>query len=405
MAEFLVKVADERGHVQEQVENGFSAAEVRDRFSQQGFLVYSVKPTGVLTGGKITLPGRKKIRSDQFLIFNSQFLTLIRAGLTIINSLDLLIKRQKNQFFRTTLENVRDRVKSGELLSDAFAAQGVFPRMYTTTVLAGEKSGNLEEVLNRYIIFQRTAQTFKKKLQASLVYPALLVVLVIGMLSFLLTYVVPKFGELYEQISATQQLPTLTLFMLAVGDAARHYAPLFVIGLVVLVMLLWRWKNSEAGGRYLDNFRLKIPILGGIWLKYQIALFSRMLGTLLSGGLPLVPAMETSASSMQSRSIADALTEASRHVREGRSLARSLEDTKKFPDLSVEMIEVGESTGALPTMLVSVAEFYEEDVETALTAAMSLIEPAILIVMGVVVAFVLLSLYLPIFTLGAGGIK
>jgi type IV pilus assembly protein PilC len=405
MAEFLVKVADDRGHVQEQVENGFSAADVRDRFAQQGYLVYSVKPKGVLTGGRLSLPRQRKIRGDQFLIFNSQFLTLIRAGLTILNALDLLIKRQKNALFRTVLENVRDRVKSGELLSDAFAAQGVFPKMYTTTVLAGEKSGNLEEVLGRYIVFQRMAQTFRKKLQASLVYPALLTVLIIGMLSFLLTYVVPRFGELYTQISTTGKLPMLTLFMLGVGDAARKYAPLFVVVVVAAVFFFWRWKQTEAGGRKLDTVRMRMPILGNIWLKYQIAMFSRMLSTLLSGGLPLVPALETAATSMQSRTLSDALLVASQRVREGRPLARSLEDSKKFPDLSVEMIEVGESTGALPAMLSSVAEFYEQDVEAALTAAMSLIEPIILIVMGLVVGFVLLSLYLPIFTLGAGGIR
>lgn len=405
MAEFLVKVADERGHVQEQVENGFSASEVRDRFAQQGLLVYSVKPTRLLTGGKINLPRRRRIKNDEFVIFNSQFLTLIRAGLTIVNSLDLLIKRQRNQFFRGVLENVRDRVKSGELLSDAFEAQGVFPRMYTTTVLAGEKSGNLEEVLNRYIIFQKMAQAFRKKLQASLVYPALLIVLVIGMMIFMLTYVVPKFGDLYSQISATNQLPALTEFMLSISYTVQHYFPVIVVALVAIGILLWRWKQTDAGSRQLDSFRLRLPIFGGIWLKYQIAIFARMLGTLLSGGLPLVPSMETAASSMQSRTLSDALMNASQRVREGRSLAHSIEDTGKFPELSVEMIEVGESTGALPAMLVSVAEFYEQDVETALTAAMSLIEPAILIVMGVLVAFVLLSLYLPIFTLGAGGIK
>ena len=405
MAEFLVKVADERGRILQQVENGFSASEIRDRFSQQGFLVYSVKPRGLIQGGSFNLSQRRRLKTDQFLIFNSQFLTLIRAGLTIVNSLDLLIKRQRNEFFRSTLENVRDRVKSGELLSDAFAEQGVYPKMYTTTILAGEKSGNLEEVLNRYIIFQRLAQTFKKKLQASLVYPTLLVVLVIGMMGFLLTYVVPKFGELYTQIGTQASLPTLTLFMLGVGDFAKKYTPLVLLGLAAAVFFLWRWKQTDAGARQIDNFRLRMPLLGNIWLKYQIAIFSRMLGTLLSGGLPLVPSMETAASSMQSRALADALMKSSVSVREGRPLAKSLEDTQKFPPLAVEMIEVGESTGALPAMLTSVAEFYEEDVETALTAAMSLIEPAILIVMGVIVAFVLLSLYLPIFTLGAGGIK
>jgi type IV pilus assembly protein PilC len=242
-------------------------------------------------------------------------------------------------------------------------------------------------------------------LQASLVYPTLLIVMVIGMMGFLLTYVVPKFGELYTQISTQGSLPTLTLFMLSLGDVSRKYAPFILPAIVLAIFLLWRWQATDNGSRALDNFRLRLPIVGGIWLKYQIAIFSRMLGTLLSGGIPLVPAMETAASSMQSRALSDALMSSSVRVREGRPLARSLEDTQKFPDLAVEMIEVGESTGALPAMLTSVAEFYEEDVETALTAAMALIEPAILIVMGVVVAVVLLSLYLPIFTLGAGGVK
>jgi type IV pilus assembly protein PilC len=225
------------------------------------------------------------------------------------------------------------------------------------------------------------------------------------MMAFMLTYVVPRFGELYSQISMTGHLPALTIFMLAVGDVARHYAALILLVIAGVIFGFWRWKGSETGSRQLDRFRLRMPVLGDIWLKYQIVIFSRMLSTLLAGGLPLVPALETSASSMQSRTIADALFEGSKHVREGRSLARSLEDTNKFPDLSIEMIEVGESTGALPAMLVSVAEFYEQDVETALTAAMALIEPVILIVMGVVVAVVLLSLYMPIFSLGAGGIK
>jgi type IV pilus assembly protein PilC len=404
MAEFLVKVADERGHVMEQVEKGYSASEVRDRFAQQGLLVYSVKPKGVVLGGKVNLSGRKKVRADQFVIFNSQFLTLIKAGQPIVNSLTSLAKQQRNAFFKSMLEDVRDRVKSGELLSDAFAAQGVLPKLYTTTIMAGEKSGNLEEVLSRFIQFQRMALTFKKKLQASLVYPALLVVLITGMMFFMFTYVIPKFGELYSQISVDRQLPALTLFMLSIGQVAQKYGIFVLAAAVVCIVLFLRWRKTDNGSRTLDSLRLRIPLLGSIWLKYQVALFSRTLGTLLSGGIPLVPAMETSAASIQSRSVGDSVTNAAQRVREGQPLSTSLTETKKFPELAVEMIEVGESTGALPAMLNSVADFYEEDVETALTAAMALIEPLLLIVMGLVVVFVLLSLYLPIFTLGAGGV-
>jgi len=399
MAEFLVKLADERGHMLEQVENGYSESEVRDRFAQQGFLVYWVKPRGILSGGGISLRRRGKVKQSSFVIFNQQFLTLIKAGLPVLGSLDLLIKRQKDATLRSLLQNVRDRVKGGELLSDAFAAQGVFPKIYTTTLLAGEKSGNMEEVLARYISFQRLALTFKKKLAVSLVYPALLITVVTLMLLFLVTYVVPQFAKLYQDMDA--QLPLITTFMLDIGTHAQTYLPILLLALVGAVALFFQWKKTDRGAVQLDKTILRLPLLGNIWLKYQVANFSRMLSTLLTGGLPLVPSLETAGASMSSRSILNGVSEAAVRVREGQSLAKSLEAQNMFPDLSVEMIEVGESTGALPAMLNSVAEFYEEDVQTALGAVMALIEPLILVFMALVVGGILISLYLPIFTLGS----
>ena len=400
MAEFLIRVADERGHLVQQVENGYSESEVRDRFVQQGYLVYWVKPRGLFAGGKLHFPGQRKVKQSQFVIFNQQFLTLIKAGLPILSSLELLTKRQKDAHLRSLLENVRERVKSGQLLSDAFAAQGTFPKVYATTLMAGEKSGNIEEVLGRYIAFQRLALTFKKKLAVSLVYPALLVTAVSCMFVFLMTYVVPQFAKLYADMNA--QLPTITLFMLAVGTGAQKYAPLFGIIAVLLGLFLWRWTHTERGADQIDGAILKLPLLGQIWLKYQTATFARLLSTLLSGGLPLVPALETAGASISSRRILNGIAEAASRVREGQTLSGSLEAQKIFPDLSVEMIEVGESTGALPAMLNSVAEFYEEDVQTALGAAMALIEPVILIIMALFVGIVLISLYLPIFNLASG---
>jgi type IV pilus assembly protein PilC len=398
MAQFLVKIADDRGHMAQQVEHGYSESEVRERFVQQGYLVYWVKPRGLFSGGKFQLGGRK-VKQGQFVIFNQQFLTLIKAGLPILNSLDLLIKRQKDGNLKGLLQNVRERVKSGELLSDSFAAQGVFPRIYTTTLMAGEKSGNMEEVLGRYIAFQRLALTFKKKLAVSLVYPALLVTMVLVMIVFLVTYVVPEFAKLFENLNA--QLPAITVLMLAVGTRAQKLAPFLVIGLALVAALFWRWKNTDRGAEQIDSVILKMPLLGDIWLKYQVANFSRMLSTLLAGGLPLVPSLETAGASMSSRRILNGIVETAARVREGQTLSGSLEQQKMFPDLSVEMIEVGESTGALPAMLNSVAEFYEEDVQTALGATMALIEPVILIIMAVFVGGVLISLYLPIFSLGS----
>jgi type IV pilus assembly protein PilC len=398
LAEFLIKAADDRGRLLEQVENGYSEAEVRDRFVQQGFLVYWVRPRGVLSGD-FSFRRRGKVKQTAFLIFNQQFLTLIKAGLPILNSLDLLIKRQKDKYLQNLLQNVRDRVKGGELLSDSFAAQGAFPKIYTTTLMAGEKSGNMEEVLSRYIAFQRMALTFKKKLAVSLVYPTLLVTVVFGMLIFLVTYVVPQFAKLYQDMNAT--LPAVTLMMLQIGTHAQQYAPLAAAGVVIGILLLWQWKKTDNGAETVDRAILKMPLLGEIWLKYQVANFSRMLSTLLAGGMPLVPSLETAGASMSSRRILNGITDAAVRVREGQALAKSLEAQNMFPDLSVEMIEVGESTGALPAMLNSVAEFYEEDVQTALGAAMALIEPLILIIMAVFVGGILISLYLPIFTIGS----
>jgi type IV pilus assembly protein PilC len=396
MAEFLVKIADERGRIQQHTEQGISEAEVRDRFSQQGYLVYWVKPQGLMSGGLARR--RRKLKQSVFLVFNQQFLTLIRAGLPILNSLELLIKRQKDKQLKQILQNVRDRVKGGELLSDSFAAQGNVPKIYTTTLMAGEKSGNMDEVLTRYINFQRLAMTFRKKLFVSLIYPTLLVSVVMVMVMFLFTYVVPKFAELFNSLDA--KLPEITVFMLAVGQNAQKYAPFVLVGLVIAGFLLWRWKDTDRGGDQIDRIILSLPLLGGIRLKHQVASFSRMLSTLLQGGLPLVPAMETAGSSMSSRRILKGVMRAGVRVREGQGLAGSLEEQGIFPELAVEMIEVGESTGALPAMLNSVAEFYEEDVQTALGAAMALIEPVILIIMAVFVGGVLISLYLPIFTLG-----
>ncbi len=397
MNEFIVKLADERGRVQEQTHAAATAEELRSRFTQAGYLVYSVKPRSTLGRG-----AKKKVKLDTFLIFNQQFLTLIRAGLPILSSLDLLAKRQKDISFRAQLEDVGARVKTGESISTAFEAQGTVPLIYTTTLLAGERSGNLEEVLQRYLDFQRVSLTFRKKLRAALIYPAFLIVMVTGLFTFLITFVVPRFAGLYAQLGT--KLPAMTLWMLALGQNAQHYGLYLLPVLVLFGFLVARWSNSDSGADMIDRVRVKTPILGSVWLKYQVGLFSRTLATLLTGGLPLVPSLETAARSIESRSIAKAVHASVETVREGKGLATSLDRTGVFPELSIEMIEVGESTGALPQMLNSVAEFFEEDVQTSLAAIMSMIEPLILIVMGAVVVTVLIALYLPILSLnGVGG--
>jgi len=395
MAEFVIKLADERGHVMEQVQTAATAEELRARFAHAGYHVFSVKARGGM-GLR-----RSKVKLEPFLIFNQQFLTLIRAGLPILGSLQMLGKIQKNAQFSAQLDDVSNRVKTGEALSSAFEAQAGFPIMYTTTLLAGERSGNLQEVLERYVSFQKVSLAFRKKLTASLIYPALLMVLVIGLMVFLLAVVVPQFAVLYDQMGS--KLPAMTVGLLAFGKWLQHNFIWLFLGGVAVAVVFYRFAATDRGKDTIDGFRIGLPVFGTIWRKYQVALFARTLSTLLTGGLPLVPSLETAARSISSRRIAKAVFSSIGTVREGKSLAESLTKTGVFPDLAAEMITVGEQTGALPQMLNSVAEFFEEDVATALSAALALIEPAILIIMGVVVVFILISLYLPIFSLGQAG--
>jgi len=396
VAEFVLKYADPRGEIHQQVAEGASEKDLRERYTQQGFLIYSIKPrreiAGMAVGG-----GKKKINLEKFLIFNQQFVTLIRAGLPILKALDLLSERLTDTKLAPHIKAVREEVKNGALLSDAFGKQGVFPPIYVTTVLAGEKSGSLGEVLDRYITYQKLALAVRKKLILSLVYPCLLIVLVICLMVFLITFVVPKFAELYQSMSA--QLPTATQILIAVGTTARNYILFGFLALVLAAVAFRFWAKTEKGEITVDRWRLRTPLVGEVWIKYQVAQFARVLGTLLVGGIPLLQALDTASTSVGTRLLKQNLGQAGKMVKEGQALSSSLAKTGIFPGLSIDMIEVGESTGALPQMLASVAEFYEDDVNTRMTASLSLIEPAIMIFMGFFVTFVLVALYLPIFSL------
>ena len=396
MADFLLKYADSRGQIRQQTATAASEKELRDRFTNQGFLIYSIKERNH-AGLTPALGRRKKLNLEKFLIFNQQFVTLIRAGLPILKGLDLLSERLTDAKLGPYIKAVRDEVRNGTLLSEAFRQQGIFPKIYVTSVMAGEKSGSLTEVLDRYITYQKLALAVKKKVLVSLMYPCVLICLVIVLMIFLVTYVVPTFAGLYTSMQA--QLPAMTEWLIAIGTTARSYLLGFV-GVLVAAFLGFRWwAKRPASQTTLDRIKMKIPVAGEIWLKYQVAQLGRILSTLLTGGIPLVQAMETAADSLNAPLLQRSVENAGKMVREGQPLSAALSSAKMFPPLAIDMIEVGESTGALPSMLNSVAEFFEEDVQTKMTATLSLIEPAIMIVMGSVVAFVLIALYLPIFSL------
>jgi type IV pilus assembly protein PilC len=394
MSEWSLKYADARGEMHQQVAEADSERELRDRLTQQGFLIYSIKPRSEAARlGR----GRGKLNLEKFLIFNQQFVTLIRAGLPILKSLDLLAERLTEPKLGRHIKNVREEVRNGALLSDAFARQGVFPPIYVTTVLAGERSGSLAEVLERFITYQKLALSVRKKLIVSMLYPAVLVCLAFGLVVFLVTYVVPNFAQLYSSMGS--RLPAPTQILIAVGTTARSYVVFGFVCLLLALLAFRYWARTPSGKEAVDRAVLKTPIAGEVWLKFQVAQFSRVMGTLLLGGIPLLGALDTAADSLGTQVLKKVLERAVKLVREGQALSQALRSTKLFPGLSIDMIEVGESTGALPAMLSSVAEFYEDDVSTRVTAALSLIEPAILICMGCFVGFVLVSLYLPIFSL------
>jgi len=397
MPEFVCRIADDRGQVSQRVEIAGSEGELRDRYSSQGFYIYSIRPRAGMAALRTRDSARKKIKLQEFLVFNQQFVTLVRAGLPILKALELLSGHIAQPSLRNSLERIRESVKGGALLSEAFREQKVFPEIYTTSLLAGEKSGNLEEVLSRYISYQRTALTVKKKLLASLVYPALLVVMVFILLSFLVTYVIPNFADLYRTMS--EDLPPLTVLLISFSDAFRQYWIIMIAVLTGLSLGIWGWSQTAAGGQAVDRMKAKMPLAGVIWTKYQVAQFCRILSTLIAGGIPLVQALETAKQSVVSPLLRHSLEVATRQVEEGKPLWEGLSQSGFFPGLAIEMIQVGESSGALSPMLAGVSDFYEEDVSTVLAALLSLIEPVILIFMGLVVAFVLVALYLPIFSL------
>ena len=396
MADFVLKYADGRGQIHHQVATAASEKELREKYAQQGFLIYSIKVRSG-AGGAAFFSGRKKLNLEKFLIFNQQFVTLIRAGLPILKALDLLAERLTDPKLGPYVKSVRDEVRGGTLLSEAFRQQGIFPKIYVTSVMAGEKSGSLTEVMDRYVHYQKLSLAVRKKIMVSLMYPCVLVVLVILLMVFLVTYVVPTFANLYNSMQA--KLPTMTVYLIAIGAASQKYIVFFAAALVGGIFLFRWWARRDSARQKVDHVKLRLPLVGEIWLKYQVAQLARILSTLLVGGIPLVQAMETAADSLGTPLLKRAVEAAGKSVREGQPLSASLKQSKIFPPLAIDMIEVGESTGALPTMLSSVAEFFEEDVNTKMAAALSLIEPAIMIVMGGFVAFVLIALYLPIFSL------
>ena len=399
MGEFVCKVADARGRVFTQVESASSEGEARQHLVEKGLYVYAVRGRS-LPG--LALGRRKRAYRrppmDEFLLFNQQFVTLIRAGLPILRSLDLLAARTNRPALQAVLEAVCRRVRSGVSLSEAFREVGVFSEVYTTALLAGERSGNLAGVLEHFIAYQKITGNARRRLLGALVYPALLIVVSMAVLTGVVTYIIPRFSALYADTG--MELPALTQVVVSFSLQMREWLLVIVVALAALVVGVVLASRSEAGARVLDQARMRLPLVGDIVLKFRVAQFARTLATLLFGGMPLVPSLETAAGAMESPVLRHAVGTAAVKVREGEALHSALAQTGVLPDMVTEMIEVGEATGALPAMLNSVAEFYDEELNARLNTLLALIEPVLLLAVGGTVLVILVALYLPIFSMG-----
>jgi type IV pilus assembly protein PilC len=400
MGEFVCRVADASGRVYSHVEAAGTQAEARQKLADRGLYVYSVEGRSGLLSGFQQKTARQVGGSD-FLILNQQFNTLIKAGLPILRALDLLAERAASPRLRPIVAQIRDRVREGKSLSEAVNEAGVFSKVFSTAILAGEKSGNLPGVLDYYIAYQKVSTGVRKKILATLVYPALLITVATLVVAYLVTVVVPKFALLYRDMNV--DLPTATRVLIALTVDYRGGIVAILGGLVVAAFGVFFWSRSEQGGAAFDRLKFRLPLVGDTAMKFQVSQFCRTLATLLTGGTPLVAGLQTAGEAIDSPLLRGSITQATQMVREGESLNGALASTRIMPELALDMIEVGESSGALAPMLTSVAEFYEEEVNIRLAAMVALIEPAILIFMAILVAFILISLYLPIFSFSIQG--
>ncbi len=402
MPEFTCKVTDDRGQTQVLVEQADSEAELRQRLTERGLFAYSIQPRSALPavslGWKNGRPRKRRLSGDDFRLFNQQFVTLIRAGLPIMQALEILSQRAARPALRSILSDIRQRVRGGASLSDAFAAQGVFPQVYTTALLAGERSGNLPVVLDQYISYQKITGSLRRRLLTTLVYPTLLVIVASGVLSYVIVYVVPKFAELYGEMQ--QSLPAMTVLVLSLSLNVRDWILVLLVVAVAAAIAAGFASRNPKGAQFLDRLRMGLPVAGDILLKFRLTQFCRTLSTLLSSGIPLVSSLEVAGGAMGSPVMRHAMSAAAKGVREGKTLHKALDETGIVPGLLTEMVEVGESTGALPAMLNSVSEFYEDELDARLARLIALVEPLLLLVVGGVVLVILIALYLPVFSLG-----
>lgn len=397
MAEFTCRLGTPAGDIVTRTVEGLSEHELRQRLSQEGYRIFSVETSGAIAGMRIRSGTQRsiKIKLDDFLLFNQQLAALFHAGLPVLQSIQMLRQRSPNPKLRLILSDVEARIKSGSALSEAFAAQGeTFPKIYTASILAGERSGNLDEVLRRYVEFTKAIAQLRRKIRGALTYPVMLLCAAVILIIVLTTFVIPQFSSLYENMGA--DLPKITLFVVGLSSAVREnifwLAPT-VVGTVVAIV---SWRRTENGRRTMDRWILKVPVIGELIRQMTTAQFSRSMATLLAGGITVVESFQIALASIANRELLRSTEPALPKVREGKPFTESLAEAGWVPELATDMIGVGERSGSLREMLDEVSGFYDAETEVKLGQLTSLIEPAILFLMAGVVITILLAIYLPL---------
>jgi type IV pilus assembly protein PilC len=398
--EFRCRLGTPTGEVLEQVHVADSEARLRHELEEKGLFVLALEPRGVLQLPGLQIRRRRKISAREFLVFNQELATLLKAGMPLVQSLDILRRRVEHVVFKGVIDDVYERVRGGASLSESFEAHGeLIPGIYTASLLAGEKSGGLEQVLRRYVAYVKIVGAFKRKTMSALIYPAILVGLSCVVVAIIVLRVVPEFGAFYENFG--RELPLTTRMIVAASETVRAWWPVIAGVLVAGVMAAYGWTRSGENRLRLHRALLRMPFVGPTARKFATSQLARTLATLLSGGIPLVNAISVAARAIGNRSMAAELEAVGQRVREGESMAVAMAARRAFPDVAIKMVEVGESTGALQDMLNSLADFYDEEIETALARFVTIIEPTLLVVMGLIIATLLLALYMPVFQLSS----
>lgn len=394
--EFRCRLGTTSGEIIEGVYVAQSEAALRRELEDKGLHVLALRPR--LGLGSLTLSRSRKITRHEFLVFNQELATLLKAGMPLVQSLDILRTRLTNPLFKSVLDDVHEKVRSGTALSDAFAAHGeLFPTVYTASLMAGERAGNLDAVLRRYVAYSKTVDTVRSKTISAMIYPAILVGLAFVLVSIIIVKVVPTFSEFYLSFGA--ELPLSTRIIVGVSDLIRGQMGLILIALGAGVVAFWSWVRQPGHGSKFDALLLKLPFIGPSFHKFATTQLARTLATLLGGGIPLVNALEIASRSTGNRHLGEELAIVATKVREGQSFSATVFERKTVPDVAIKMIEVGESTGALTEMLNSLSDFYDEEIETDVARFVTVIEPVMLVFMGVVIAGIVLALYMPLFQL------